>query len=548
LLALLPAGVQPRDVRGYAGNVRFQRGLADRFQAGVVRSGRLLAEMRRILKANDVPEDLAYLPHVESSFDNRTLSRFGAAGIWQFTRGTGREFLKVGYEVDERLDPLRATEAAAQFLRNNYELLGNWPLAITAYNHGPQSLARITKHMGTTELGALIQRYNGRLFKFASKNFYAEFLAAREVATHITDYFSDVEPDPPLEFNTVALPFFLDADKAAAALGVKEEALRVLNPALRKSVWSGAKLIPAGYVLRIPPDVEPKAFIGALPAGAQQLKQKPTTFVVVARGDSLYSIGRRIGVPWQEIASANNLSSYRRLLPGQRLIIPGKGYQPPPAPAPKLEVAVNAPPQAESAEAPQAAPLASEPSAGPLDGTTTPEAPPGVPTALVQGDGQAPVKDGLDQAELLQDLKLREVDAQRRTGLLVASYGETLGYYADWAGVDVQDIRALNGMSSRSSLQPGRSLRIPLDNVSPEDFNQRRLDFHQTRVESFYSEYNITDKVKIRVQRGQSSWAIAQNNNVPMWLFYRENPQLLTEPIRPGMQLTLPIVQQSEQN
>ena len=135
--------------------------------------------------------------------------------------------MKIQYEVDERLDPLLATIAAAKLLAENYRHLKRWPLAITAYNHGRQSLKKIVARTGTDDLAKLIEGYDGWLFKFASKNFYAEFLAAREVARNPVRYFGSIAQKPPLRYHHVELPFFLDFRDAVRAIarsaGVDEE-------------------------------------------------------------------------------------------------------------------------------------------------------------------------------------------------------------------------------------------------------------------------------------------------------------------------------------
>ena len=104
--------------------IRFQRGQKDRFQAGIIRSGRFIKEIRTILKSYGLPEDLAYLPHVESSYNYEAYSKFGAAGIWQFTYRTGKRYMKIDYAVDERRDPIIAAHAAAKLLQHNHKQLG----------------------------------------------------------------------------------------------------------------------------------------------------------------------------------------------------------------------------------------------------------------------------------------------------------------------------------------------------------------------------------------------------------------------------------------
>lgn len=104
----------------------------DRFRDGLIRSGAYIDEIKRIFRSQGLAEDLAYLPHVESSFNPKAYSKFGASGMWQFTRSTGKHYMKVGYTIDERRDPIISSHAAAKLLRHNYQKLHNWPLALTA--------------------------------------------------------------------------------------------------------------------------------------------------------------------------------------------------------------------------------------------------------------------------------------------------------------------------------------------------------------------------------------------------------------------------------
>ena len=143
----------PADLYEAARRIRFQLGQRNKFREGIIRSGAYEDDMRAVFRHLGLPEDLAYLPHVESSFNVEAYSKYGAAGLWQFMRSTGRRYLTINYVVDERLDPAIATRAAARLLRDNYTALKSWPLAITAYNHGAAGMRRAKRKLGTDDIG-----------------------------------------------------------------------------------------------------------------------------------------------------------------------------------------------------------------------------------------------------------------------------------------------------------------------------------------------------------------------------------------------------------
>ena len=233
--------------------IRTQRGLRERFAEGVRVSRRYLGEMEEIFRHEGLPPELTRLPLVESCFDIDAYSKVGAAGIWQFMPSTGRNYMAVSGVIDERRDPLRATRGAAAHLKENFEALGSWPLAITAYNHGRAGVARAVRETGSTDIGVIVQRYHGNLFGFASRNFYAEFLAALEVERHYKEYFGDLEFGAPFTGDEVQLSTALAGAVAARCADVPAEDLAALNPAVDSAVFRGDGNIPRGYLLRVPP-------------------------------------------------------------------------------------------------------------------------------------------------------------------------------------------------------------------------------------------------------------------------------------------------------
>src|ERR1035438_6961346 len=241
----------PRDFRDAIERIRFQLGQADRFHQGLIRAAVWEKQIAHTLTQHGVPAEIAALPHVESSFNLAAYSKVGAAGLWQFMPSTAKRFMRVHSVVDERMDPYSATEAAANLMLYNYRLLGSWPLAVTAYNHGPGGLRRAQDELGSSDIAVIVKHYQGATFGFASRNFYVAFLAALEVDRNAEAFFGPIERLPETTSTVVVLPDYVPIEAAARAFKVDMGALRVLNPALRPPIWSASRFVPRGYMLRL---------------------------------------------------------------------------------------------------------------------------------------------------------------------------------------------------------------------------------------------------------------------------------------------------------
>jgi membrane-bound lytic murein transglycosylase D len=193
-VAELFKGEGPTAYASAAQNLRVQEGMRERFREGLLRSRYYRPTMERIFRSAGLPVELVTLAHVESGFVGRAKSGAGAVGIWQFTRPTAKKYLTVTRYRDERLNPTRETEAAAKLLRYNYETLGDWPLAITAYNYGTSGVARAAEACGP-DYCKIVRTYSGPHFGFAVKNYYAEFLAAIQVHRYENEYFPGIEDE-----------------------------------------------------------------------------------------------------------------------------------------------------------------------------------------------------------------------------------------------------------------------------------------------------------------------------------------------------------------
>ncbi len=175
--------------------VRFQRGQKTSFARGLRNSKSYLPQMEKIFKERGLPVELTRLPFVESSFNVKARSKVGASGIWQFMPSTGKLYLRIDSEIDERNDPIRATEAAAELLSANFKTLGDWSLAVTAYNHGRKALLRAMHKYKVYNLNDLLTIYRHRSFGFASSNFFPELLAAIEAEKNASKYFFDLDQE-----------------------------------------------------------------------------------------------------------------------------------------------------------------------------------------------------------------------------------------------------------------------------------------------------------------------------------------------------------------
>lgn len=325
VLALWPEDVSNKELKQAVERLRVQQGLADRFQQGLVRSGQWLDHIELNLEQAGVPAGLAALPHVESSFDPTAYSHVGAAGLWQFTRGTGKRYMQIDHVVDGRRDPFLSSEAAAKLLQNNYEELGSWPLAITAYNHGVTGMKRAVKALGTDDIATIVHEYNGRAFGFASRNFYVAFLAALEVEQNSESYFGKVEKALPRDELVVVLPHFVPVAALEQTYGLSREDLRQSNPALMPSVWDGTKYIPKGFSLRLPLEqasAAPDEVLAEIPEAYRFKAQTPDLYHKVQRGDALSVIATRYDTSVSELVAWNGLKSRHRIRIGQVLRLP----------------------------------------------------------------------------------------------------------------------------------------------------------------------------------------------------------------------------------
>jgi membrane-bound lytic murein transglycosylase D len=528
----------PRDYLDAIDRIRFQLGQADRFHEGLIRAAAWETHIARVLKQHGVPEEIAALPHVESSFNPFAYSKVGAAGLWQFMPSTAKRFMRVDGIVDERLDPYSATEAAANLMLYNYRLLGTWPLAVTAYNHGPGGLRTAQDQLGTSDIAVIVKRYQGATFGFASRNFYVAFLAALEVDRNAEKYFGPIARLPDTENTPVQLPDYIAVSALAKAFKVDMGALKVLNPALRPPIWSGSRLVPRGYALRLPgaqSEEEITAALARVPPAQRYLAQRNDGAHRVRRGETPAGIAAASGMSLPRLLAANGWSAGHTVARGDVVRIP--------LPPTRAEVAGEAPAAAALAEnaaeagAPQATPAATapEPAAAPPPAAPAPREP--VSARQTQSAALLPAGPPTGSSDTT-DYGVGPGDT------VVVQVAETLGHFADWSHVDSQELRRLNKLHKDAGVRVGRRIKLDLSKVSAADFVAARREYHHHLQEEFFAAHRIAGTETYVVKHGESLWTIAQQrNDMPVWLVAQYNPDVNFNDVRPGTQITLPRVE-----
>jgi len=531
VLGFWPDDVTNKELTAASQRIRMQLGLSDRFREGLIRAGRWRAHVETEFTRLGVPLALAALPHVESSYNPAALSHVGASGIWQFTRSTGRRFMQVDHVLDERNDPFLATTAAGKLLAYNYSLTKNWPMAITAYNHGLAGARRAMRQHGDTAYAEIMREYDGRTFGFASRNFYVAFLAAKEVDQNQQKYFPGLVPEKPVQYSSYRLQAFVPADELATVLNVRQRDIARHNLAIQATVWQGSKHLPEGLEIRMPADMLDDSLgnlIANLGDDAFFDKQLPDLFHTVARGDTLSQIAATYETRVSTLVALNSLRSSNRIRAGQEIRLPAAG------PAP---VVVAAAPPTTVANIPVApvAPVAVAEPATPEDSMSA-NVEPGADTLT----GEISELFGSLQASLLSDPSDYSVAGDKSIEVQPL---ETLGHFGDWLGIKTQRLRDINGLAFRSPVAVGQRVKLDLSSVSAEEFEALRTQYHRQQQDTFFRNNTITGITEHEVRRGESVWILSlRQYDVPIWLFRQYNPELDLGSVRPGARLNFPVL------
>ncbi len=285
-------------------------------QASLIRSGKYKNLIDKALAEQKLPKGLAYLPVIESAYLPTLTSRAGAHGIWQFMPDTAREYgLRVDWWVDERADPERSTRAAAAYLKDLYRMFNDWALALAAYNCGPGRVRRTLKEAGASTFWELLD--NGYLPKETRgyvPTFYATLLIASDPAAY--GFVLGGAEGSAADTERVDMRGPVSLAYIAEAIGVDEDVLKEMNPALRRGV-----VPPGRAAVRVP-----AKHAETLLARADTLREGDA-YVKYCRftmrdGDTIKKLARKIGAKPETILAMNNLGENDRVPAGRSIYLP----------------------------------------------------------------------------------------------------------------------------------------------------------------------------------------------------------------------------------
>lgn len=297
----------------------FKDKIRERFSIWLERSARYMEIMKEILREKELPEELVFLPIIESGFNLNAYSRAKAVGPWQFIAATGKRYgLVIDWWRDERKDPVKSTRAAADYLKDLYKMFGSWNLALAAYNAGEGRIQKALKRSDADDYWELL---NTKQIKSETKEYVPRYIAASMIASTPEEYgFHNLDYHEPLEYDEISVPSPLDIEVIAKCAECTVKEIRELNPELRR--WSTPPNVPQ-YTIRIPSGSK-EIFVKNLSAVPRDERFTVDTYTA-RKGDTVKKIAKKTGLPVTAILAMNSFSGIERFSAGEEVKIPPRG-------------------------------------------------------------------------------------------------------------------------------------------------------------------------------------------------------------------------------
>jgi len=312
----------------------------------LARSTRYEKLMKKVLRDNGLPEDLFYIALIESGFNSQARSHAAAVGYWQFIRGTGKRYgLEISAMVDERKDPVLATQAAAEYFKGLYSVFGSWYLAMASYNVGENRVKREVMNHFTRDFWELAKK---KRFPKETIHYIPKFIAAKLIAKDMKKYgFDELDFMTPVEFDHVTVEKPVNLRVMAEKMNINYEDFKALNPKFKGEI---APLKANNKLeLRIPPGMTESAAVAANESVVEKAEfvadAGDTEVYRIRRGDSLHTVARKYRTTVAYLRDLNDIPKGKRLRIGMKLYVPDRT---PVAPKRNVIVAKKEAPKAKS--------------------------------------------------------------------------------------------------------------------------------------------------------------------------------------------------------
>lgn len=402
----------------------------------LARSTRYEKLMKKVLRDNGLPEDLFYIALIESGFNSQARSHASAVGYWQFIRGTGKRYgLEINTMVDERKDPVLATQAAAEYFKGLYSVFGSWYLAMASYNVGENRVKREVMNHYTRDFWELAKK---KRFPKETIHYIPKFIAAKLIAKDLKKYgFEEIDFMTPVEFDHVILDKPVNLRVMAEKMNINYEDFKALNPKFKGEI---APLKANNKLeLRIPPGMNEQASVAASESVVEKAEfvadAGDTEVYRIRRGDSLHSVARKYRTTVAYLRDLNDIPKGKRLKVGMKLYVPDRTPV-----APKRNVIV-AKKKSNSERNPES-------------------------TNSVSSNGR----------------------------FYIVQSGDTLSSIAKKYSVSINELKRANNIRRGRLLKVGIRLQIPGDNSMPSNDGAKRLPASAKRKVAVKNKYHVVRK------------------------------------------------------
>ena len=493
--------------------------------------------------------------------------------------------MRIDRIIDERMDPYISADAAMDLLEYNYQVLGTWPLALTAYNQGVGRMSRAVRETDTNEIQEIIKNYKGPRFGFVGRNFYAQFLAVNDIERNIHQYFDDIQYESPITFTEVRLDSYIEAAGIERSFDIPLSQLRDDNPSLRNVVWQGLKRIPRGFRLRLRADQLPEItnFLAEIDSSYKHSTQLRDSYYEVRRGETLQAIASKFETTTEQLVSLNEIRNPDEIQAGQRISIPirerslanetqasslaDETFESDPINLLEIEEELpNLPEQVTVAQTPSIEMTESEDDdmVNPIQRGSAEQG--NEPDEVLPVASRTFPVDQSRESIASEDLMRIEVpdlpqqnNVNRSASILdsdpsdytvalddtiVLQASETIGQLADWLEIPTWDIRELNNISFRDQAVIGTKVLLTFDRVSRTDFENRRREFHSNLQQDFFDNFIIRGAEEYEIKRADNISRLALNRySTPLWLVRQYNPGINFTSVYVGQRVVFPLLQ-----